>query len=58
MNKAIVVFVVEFSGCQALFMFDNTKNYIKFANDVLRVSNMNLDKWRKECKADAYYIYF
>ena len=42
-TKAIPAFEEEFPGCQALFMFDNAKSHIKYAEDALRVSEINLE---------------
>jgi len=49
-NKAIPAFKAQFPGCKALFAFDNSRNYLKFANDALRVSEMNLEPRGKNTK--------
>ena len=35
------IFNVTFSGCQAVFAFDNASNHCSYAADALRVENMN-----------------
>ncbi|KAG0633878.1 hypothetical protein HOY80DRAFT_1062201 [Tuber brumale] len=49
-NKAIPAFEAQFPGCKALFLFDNAKNYCKYADDALRVSKMNLADGGKNAK--------
>jgi len=49
-TNAIVIFEAEFPGCQALFMFDNAKNHIKYADDAFRVFKMNLEDGGKNAK--------
>ncbi|KAG0126648.1 hypothetical protein HOY82DRAFT_614658 [Tuber indicum] len=50
LKKAIPAFEQEFPRCQALFMFDNAKSHMKFADDDLRVVKMNLDDGEKNAK--------
>ena len=50
LTKAIPAFEAEFPGAQALFMFDNAKGHVKFADDALRVSKMNLEDGGKNAK--------
>lgn len=42
-EKAIPAFEAQFPGCQALFAFDNSRNHLKYAEDALRVTEMNLE---------------
>ena len=42
-EKAIPAFEAQFPGSKALFAFDNSRNHCKYANDALRVSEMNLE---------------
>lgn len=49
-TKAILTFEAEYPGCQALFMFDNAKDHVTFAEDLLRVSKMNLEDRGKNVK--------
>ena len=49
-NKAIPAFEAQFPGCKALFAFDNARNHLKFAEDALRVSEMNLEPGGKTAK--------
>ena len=42
-NKAIPAFEAQFPGCKALFAFDNSRNHLNFADNALRVSEMNLE---------------
>jgi len=42
-DKAIPDFEAQFPGCQALFAFDNSRNHLKYADNALRVSEMNLE---------------
>ena len=41
-DKAILAFKAQFPDCQDLFTFDNSRNYRKYAEDTLRVSEINL----------------
>jgi len=56
--KAIPPFKAQFPGCKALFAFDNARNHLKYASDVLRVSEMNLEPGGKNTKAmrDTFVI--
>jgi hypothetical protein len=49
-NKAIPAFEAQFPGCKALFAFDNARNHLKFADNALRVSEMNLEPGGKNRK--------
>lgn len=49
-TKAIPAFETEFPECQPLFMLDNTKHHIKYANDALQVFMMNLEDRGKNAK--------
>ena len=49
-NKAIPAFEAQFPGCKALFAFDNSRNHLKYADDALRVSEMNLEPGGKNAK--------
>ena len=49
-NKVIPAFEAQFHGCKALFAFDNSRNHLKYANDALRVSEMNLEPGGKNAK--------
>ena len=49
-EKAIPVFEAQFPGCKVLIVFDNARNHLKFANDALRVSEMNLESGGKNAK--------
>lgn len=42
-TTAIRVFEAQFRGCPALFAFDNSRNHLKYGDDALRVSEMNLE---------------
>ena len=42
-DKAIPDFEAQFPGCQGLFAFDNSRTHLKYADDVLQVSEMNLE---------------
>ncbi|KAG0639110.1 hypothetical protein HOY80DRAFT_1046121 [Tuber brumale] len=57
-DKAIPAFERQFPGCKALFAFDNARNHLKFADDALRVSEMNLEPGGKYAKQmhDTYVI--
>ena len=49
-EKAIPAFEAQFPGCKALFVFDNARNHLKFAENALRVSEMNLEPGGKNAK--------
>jgi len=49
-TKAIPLFEAEFPGCRALFLFDNAKTHIKYADNTLLVSKMNLADGGKHAK--------
>ena len=57
-EKAIPVFEAQFPGCKALLAFDNSRNHLKFAEDALRVSEMNLEPGGKNPKRmrDSYVV--
>ena len=42
-DKAIPDFEAQFPGCQAVVAFDNSPDHLKYAEDALRVSEMNLE---------------
>lgn len=50
LTKAIPAFEEGFPGCQVLFMFDNAKSHIKYVEDALRVSKMNLEDGGKNAR--------
>jgi len=49
-EKAIPAFEAQFPGCKALFTFDNARNHLKYSEDTLRVSEMNLESGGKNAK--------
>ncbi|RPA98268.1 hypothetical protein L873DRAFT_1790414 [Choiromyces venosus 120613-1] len=57
-DKAIPEFEAQFPGCQALFAFDNSQNYLKYATNVLQVSEMNLELGgtNKKAMQDTFVI--
>jgi hypothetical protein len=42
-DKAIPASEAQFPGCKALFGFDNARNHLKFANNALHISEINLE---------------
>jgi len=50
LTKAIPVVEEEFPGCQGLFIFDNATSHMKYAEDALRVTKMNLEDGGKNAK--------
>jgi len=50
LTKAIPAFEARFPGSQGLYMFDNAKGHVKFADNALRVSKMNLEDGGKNAK--------
>ena len=50
MKCAIPIFEARFSGCQALFAFDNASNHSTFLPDILIAKNMNLNPGGKQSK--------
>ena len=45
---AIPIFNAAFPGCQAVFLFDNASSHSSYADDALRVENMNLNPGGKQ----------
>ena len=55
-EHAILIFEVRFSGCQALFVFDNASNHAAFSPDALIAKHMNLSSGRKQLKMRSTYF--
>jgi len=57
-NKAIPAFEAQFPACKALFDFENSRNHLKFADNALRVSKMNLEPGGSKMKImhDTYVL--
>ena len=57
-SKAIPAFEAQLPGCKALFAFDNARNHLKCASDVLRVPEINLEPGGKKTNAmrDTFVI--
>jgi len=49
-KKAIPAFEAQFPGCKALFAFDNARNRLKFPDDTLSLSEINLEPGGKNAK--------
>jgi len=56
-NVAIPIFNAAFPGCQALFLFDNASSHSSYADDALRVENMNLKPGGKQGWLRDNFIY-
>ena len=49
-NFAIRIFSYTFSGCQTLFVFDNTANHICFMTNALLTKKINLHMGKKQAQ--------
>jgi len=54
-NVAIPIFETAFSGCQALFLFDNATSHAAFASDALRAKSMSLRPGGTQSKLDPEF---
>src|SRR4051794_23961593 len=55
-DRAIPIFEARFSGCQALFAFDNASSHAAFSPDALIAKHMNLNPGEKQPKMRSTYF--